>query len=241
MERKQRRLPRVKQILALLACVVLLASAVPSASAECTAGNRTVRAGVFYFDGYHMRDSEGGYTGFGIELLNLISQYSHLNFEYVGYDRPWEDMLEMLKNGEIDLVTSARKTRERTETFAFSLPIAQNSTVLSIQARNEKIRSGDYSTYDGMTVGLITGSSQNKSLAGFAVENGFTYRTREYENATQLEADLQSGAIDAILTSTLRRAENEKQLDTIEIDYFYAIVRKEDQELLEEVNYAIAR
>ena len=78
----------------------------------------TVKAGVFFFDGYHMRDSNGVYTGYGIDLLNLISQYSHLNFVYTGYDKSWEEMLDMLERGEIDVVTSARKTKQRAETFA---------------------------------------------------------------------------------------------------------------------------
>ncbi len=243
MKRKQLRLnqPYVKQIFALFVCFMLISSNIPSVTANGTANNRTVKAGVFYFDGYHMKDSDGTYTGYGIELLNLISQYSHLNFVYTGYDKSWEEMQEMLKRGEIDLVTSARKTKERAEKFAFSLPIERNSTVLSIQAQNTKIRSGDYSTYNGMTVGLLAGSSQNHSLPGFAEENGFTYQAREYDDTSQLEADLQNGIIDAILTSNLRRAENEKILDTIEIDYFYAITRKDDQALLDEINYALGQ
>ncbi len=243
MKRKQRKhllkRPYIRQILVLFVCFILTSSDIPTVSAAETPNNRIVKAGVFYFDGYHMQDSDGVYTGYGIELLNLISQYSHLNFEYVGYDRSWDDMLSMLENGEIDVVTSARKTKQRAETFAFSLPIERNSTVLSIQKNNAEIRSGDYSTYDGMTVGLLAGSSQNRSLPEFAEENGFTYQTREYDDPSQLEADLQNGTIDAILTSNLRRSENEKILDTIEIDYFYAITRKEDQDLLDEINYAI--
>ncbi len=231
----------IRQFLALIVSFIMISSGIPSAAAAETTNNRTVRAGIFFFDGYHMQDSDGNYTGYGIELLNLISQYSHLNFEYVGYDKSWAEMLEMLENGEIDVVTSARKTRQRTEKFAFSLPIERNSTVLSVQAQNTKIRFGDYDTYDGMTIGLLAGSSQNQSLAGFAEENGFTYQTREYDDLSRLEADLQSGAIDAILTSNLRRTENEKILDTIKADYFYAITRKEDQDLMDEINYAISQ
>ncbi len=244
MKRKQRwhllNRPYIKHIFALFVCLALISSSIPSAAAE-TANNRTVKAGVFSFDGYHMRDDNGVYTGYGIELLNLISQYSHLNFVYTGYDKSWDEMLDMLERGEIDVVTSARKTRQRTENFAFSNPIEQNSTVLSIQKQNTQIRSGDYNTYNGMTVGLLAGSSQNQSLADFAEENKFTYQTKEYDDPSRLEADLQNGTIDAILTSTLRRAENEKILDTIEIDYFYAITRKDDQELLDEINYAISQ
>ena len=231
----------VKPILALFICFVLLASNIPASAAEEPANNRTVKAGVFFFDGYHMRDDDGVYTGYGIELLNLISQYSHLNFEFVGYDNTWEEMQSMLLSGEIDVVTSARKTRARTETFGFSDPIERNSTVLSVREENTSFVSGDYSTYDGMTVGLLSGSSQNRTLPTFASENGFTYQTREYEDSGQLEAALKSGEIDAILTSNLRRGEGERILDTTHIDYFYAITRKEDQAILDEINYALSQ
>ena len=242
--KRQRHLPNqsyVKKILALFICVVLLASGIPASAAEEPANNRTVKAGVFFFDGYHMKDDDGSYTGYGIELLNLISQYSHLNFEFVGYDNTWEEMQSMLLSGEIDVVTSARKTRARTELFGFSDPIERNSTVLSVREENTSFVSGDYSTYNGMTVGLLTGSSQNRTLPTFAEENGFTYQTREYEDSGQLEAALKSGEIDAILTSNLRRGEGERVLDTTHIDYFYAITRKEDQDILDEINYALSQ
>ena len=203
------------------------------------AANKRVRAGVFYFDGYHTMDEEGKLTGYGIEVLQMISQYSHLNFDYVGYDKSWNDMLDMLENGEIDLVTSARKNPEREETFAFSYPIGRNSTILSVLADNTKYHSGDYGTYDGMRVGLLVGSSQNDTLVEFAKEKQFSYSTKVYENSDQLVAALKDGSIDAILTSNLRKMENERTLDTLETENFYVIVRKEDKELLEEIDYAI--
>lgn len=147
----------------------------------------------------------------------------------------------MLLNGEIDVVTSARKTRERTENFLFSLPIELNNTVLSVLTENTSIVSGDYSTYDGIMVGVLAGNSQNQYLPDFAEENGFACQTQEYGDTRQMEAALQSGAVDAILTSDLRRTENERCLDTIKVDYFYSITRKDGQELMDEINYALAQ
>ena len=231
--------PCRKQVMALLACIVLLISNLPAAAAQGREVNRTVNAGVFYLDGYHMRDEDGSYTGYGIEFLNLVSEYSHLNFTYTGYDRSWDEMQDMLESGEIDVVTSIERTDGREKKFAFSAPIGRNSTVLSIQAGNDQIRAGNYDTYDGMTVGVLAGSVRNQSLADFAEERGFTYQTREYADIARLTEDLQNGTVDAILSSSLRRTNEEKTLDTLETEYFYAIVRKDDQELLSELNYAI--
>ncbi|MDE7253940.1 MAG: response regulator [Acetatifactor sp.] len=208
-------------------------------SVPATTVNQRVKAGIFYFDGYHTKDAEGNLTGYGIEVLQMISQYSHLNFDYVGYDKSWDDMLSMLKDGEIDLVTSARKTSEREAEFAFSDPIGRNSTIISVLADNTKYHSGDYTTYNGMRIGLLAGSSQNDKLEKFAEEKHFSYSTKMYDNSQQLEEALKDGSIDAILASTLRKMENERTLDTLHTDNFYVIVRKEDKKLLKEINYAI--
>ncbi len=229
------------RIIAFAICVILILSnsiTVTAADGQ-SSNNRTVKAGIFYFEGYHMKDEEGRLTGYGIEFLNLVSEYSHLNFQYTGYDNSWNEMLTMLENGEIDMVTTARRTAEREDKFAFSLPIGRNSTVLSARADNLQLHSGDYKTYNGMTVGQLTGSSQNQSLVEFAQEKGFSFRVKEYEDSDELMAALQNGEIDAILSSNLRKAENEKTLDIIKEDNFYAIVRIDDRSLLNEFNYAI--
>ncbi|MDE7423757.1 MAG: transporter substrate-binding domain-containing protein, partial [Lachnospiraceae bacterium] len=234
----------IKRWIAALLCLFLILCDIIPANASNVSMlgeevNQRVKAGIFCFDGYHTKDEEGKLTGYGIEVLQMISQYSHLNFDYVGYDKSWNDMLAMLENGEIDLVTSARKTPEREAKFAFSYPIGRNSTIISVSADNTKYHSGDYETYDGMCIGLLTGSSQNDGLAEFAEEKHFSYSTKVYEDSQQLKEALMNGSIDAILSSNLRKVENERTLDTLQTENFYVIVRKEDKELLKEVNYAI--
>ncbi|MBD5145274.1 MAG: response regulator [Ruminococcus sp.] len=235
--------PRViclKRIAAFTVCLIIaLSNFITAFADDVQSNNRTVKAGIFSFEGYHMKDEEDRLTGYGIEFLSLVSEYSRLNFQYTGYDRAWSEMLDMLENGEIDVVTSARRTSEREELFAFSLPIGRNDTILSIRVNNTQIHRGDYKTYNGITVGQLEGSSQNQSLVEFAEENGFSYQVKEYYDSDDLAAALQSGEVDAILSSDLRKAENEKTLDIIEEADFYAIVRKDDTELLDEINYAI--
>lgn len=225
---------------AFVVCLSLALSGLTAVAAE-EPGNQTVRAGIFYFEGYHMKDGEGNLAGYGIEFLDLVSEYSHLNFTYAGYDKSWKEMLDMLEQGEIDVLTSARKIPEREEKFAFSQPIGKNSTVLSVQVSDRRFASGDYASWDGMRVGLVTGSSQNQVLDEFARERQFSYEAVEYDDAQGLAAALQEGRIDAILSSNLRKTVDERILETLETKDFYAIVRKGDQQLLAEINYAIAQ
>ncbi|MDE6660856.1 MAG: response regulator [Anaeroplasmataceae bacterium] len=230
----------VKMVLACFACLILISTNFITVSADGgVSNNRTVKAGIFNFEGYHMKDNEGKLSGYGIEFLNLVSEYSRLNFQYTGYDSSWNDMLSMLENEEIDVVTSASRTPDREEKFDFSLPIGRRKTILSIQVDNEERIRGNYETYNGMTVGLVKGSSQNQSLEDFAAEKGFKYNSREYDDSNLLATALQKGEIDAILSSNLRKAENEQELDVTEEADFYAIVKKGNTALLNEINYAI--
>ncbi|MDE5602273.1 MAG: transporter substrate-binding domain-containing protein, partial [Clostridia bacterium] len=254
----------VKIISIVTACLMLvlssftLGNAATALALDTPAPNETVKAGVFSFEGYHMKDENGGLTGYGIEFLNLVSQYSHLNFQYTAYDSPWGDvkdeetgeiivpgMLTLLERGEIDVVTSTSKNTDREAIFDFSLPIGRRRTILSIQADNEDIIRGSYDTYNGMLIGILAGNSQNDSLAPFA-ENKFTYETQEFANSAELAEALQkgraNGGVDAILTSNLRKAHDEKELDITEEADFYATVRKNDEKgkrILKEINYAI--
>ena len=67
-------------------------------------------------------------------------------------------MQQMLEDGEIDLVTSARKTPDREEKFDFSRPIGTNYGMLTVRSDNSTIVDGNYSTYNGMRVALLNGN-----------------------------------------------------------------------------------
>ena len=198
-----------------------------------------VKVGFFAFDGYHMIDENGNRSGYGYDFLRLAARYINVDYEYVGYEKSWDDMLEMLRDGRIDMVSSAQVTKERLQEFAFSKPIGSSSAMLTIRSGNEEIIGGEYDTYDGIRIGLLENNSRNEDLERFASEKGFTYTPVYYEVYTDLEDALQNGQVDAMLTSSLRKTENEWILDMFDTHDFAVIVRKDDTALLEKINYAI--
>ena len=58
---------------------------------------RTVKVGFFSYPGYHEIAEDGTYRGYGVEFLTLLQRYANLNYEYVGYDKSWAEMLDMLQ------------------------------------------------------------------------------------------------------------------------------------------------
>ena len=229
---------RASGILLLAACLLSLLS--PAASAA-PGNSRTLRVGFFAFDGYHVQDADGRRSGYGYDFLQQLARYGDWTYEYVGYDKSWAEMQDMLADGEIDLVTSAQKTPERENQFAFSdEAIGTSSAILTVKSGDERYTIGDYATYDGLRVGLVKNSSRNQKFAEFAAEKGFSYTPVYYDAVGQMTADLQSGSgIDAIFTSNLRSLDNEWILDEFAPSDFYVMVRRDDTELLSEINRAI--
>ena len=166
-----------KYVAALLVfvCVCMIFSPLTAYAAEDSSQHETVKVGFFAMDGYHVMDEEGNRSGYGYDFLRLMARYWDVDYEYVGYDKSWDDMQQMLEDGEIDMVTSPRKTPEREEKFGFSRPIGTNNGILTVRSDNSTIVDGNYSTYNGMRVALLNGSSRDKEFADFAGNKGFTY------------------------------------------------------------------
>jgi ABC-type amino acid transport substrate-binding protein len=227
----------------ILTFVIVVTSIVPltAYAEEDTSTPETVRVGFFAFDGYHEIDENGNKSGYGYDFLELTEKYANLNYEYLGYDKSWDETQQMLLDGEIDLATSAHKTEEREKLYDFSLPIGTNSMMINTRLTETDIVSGDYDTYNGITIGLLEGSSSNDKVFEFANENGFDFTAKYYKDSDSLSAALQSGVVDAVATSSLRKTDNEKTLSEFDTEYFYAIVRKGDTHLLNKINYAITQ
>lgn len=230
-----------KRAQALFLCLLLLFPFLlcPTVYAAQTMERDVIKVGFFAFDGYHMMDENGNRSGYGYDFLRMAARYLNADYEYVGYEHGWDDMLDMLEQGQIDLVTSAQITNDRLTRFAFSKSIGTSSAMLTVATGNTTIAGGDYRTYNGIRIGLLEGSSRNVDLKKFAMEKGFSYTPVYFQTASELEQSLQTGAVDAACTSSLRITDGEQVLDQFGTYDFYVIVRREDTALLDQINYAI--
>ena len=227
--------------LAILTTMLILTALLsfPARAEEAESQHERVRVGFFAMDGYHMMDEDGNRSGYGYDFLRLMARYWDADYEYIGYDKSWEDMQQMLLDGEIDMVTSASKTPDREELFDFSRPIGTSNDILTIRGDNTAIVEGQYSTYNGMRVALLNGNSRNVEFAEYAQAKGFTYTSVYFDSTEEMAKALQNGTVDAIVTSSLSRINNERILEKFGSSDFYVIVKKGNTELLNQVNYAI--
>lgn len=231
----------VTRTLVFLIALLLMLGSAASALALGHVEAKTVRVGFYRIDGYHVMDDEGNRSGYGYEVLQAMKLYNNWEYEYIGYDKGWADIQQMLLDGQIDMVISAVKTPAREEIYDFSeLAVSQSGTCLLVKAGQSPYVAGEYANYNGMRIGFIEGASQIASAAAFAAEKEFSYTPVYYKTSDELEQAVLAGTdVDAIVTSNMRIVSGTRRLELFAIQDVHAIVQKGNTELLAEIDYAL--
>lgn len=230
---------KIKRILiAAFSFLVLFGLSVYTSAAE----TETIRVGFFYQDGYHEIDENGVRDGYGYALMQYIRRYADMSFEYVGYEKSWSEMLEMLENGEIDVLTDVAVTPERQEKYLYSdIPVGSCDVILSVETGNTDIVQGIYDTYSGKRIGFIRNIAENSIFADFAKEKKFWYRAIYFDDTAQLSEALHSGEVDAVVSTDFRTGYDEWIVERLKASDVYLIVRKDNTELMARFNDALKR
>lgn len=196
---------------------------------------------AFYaFDCYHIQDKNGKRSGYGYEMMQGISKYLQCTFSYVGYDKTASECEAMLRNGELDIYTAARRTAKREAKFAFSThPAITSSTCMNIKVGNERIVAGDYRTYNGIRVGFLRRHTYNGVFLDFVKEKGFDCDIIYYETPTELSNALVNDEVDALVNSYIRIPEDEQTIENFGETPYYIMARKVDQALIDRLDDAI--
>ena len=142
------------RILALAAALLLLGGLFLSpalglhAQAEEISSPQKLRVGYYAYTGFNMIDADGSYSGYSYELLQKIARYRNVIYEYDGYDGDVNDVMQMLEDGEIDVIPNLRITPDREDRFDFTTsPVGTIASMLTVRAGNRTVIAGEYSTY----------------------------------------------------------------------------------------------
>ena len=231
---------RIKRKMALLLSLILLAVFMPSIHAFAQR-SEIIRVG-WYESPFNTTDQLGRRSGYAYDYQQKIAAYTGWTYEYV--EGSWSDLLQMLSDGRIDLLSDVSFTDERAENMLYSaLSMGAEEYYLFISSGNNEIRSEDYSTFNGKRVGANKGSVQIGLFREWAEANGIQAKIveltgKEDENITKLIR----GDIDMYL-SLDGFFENESVVPVCKIgasDFFFA-VSKSRPELLPELNNAMNR
>ena len=150
----------------------------------------------WYESPFNTTDQFGRLSGYAYDYQQKIAAYCGWNYEYV--EGSWPDLMQMLIDGEIDLMSDVSYTDERAEIMLFSaLPMGAEEYYIFISPDNEEINQDDLSTFNGKKVGIIKGSVQVGFFREWAEANGVQAEIIEMtEDTNESLAMLKRGDID---------------------------------------------
>lgn len=230
---------RILRMAALL-LVAALANALMSLGALAAENqSKVVRVG-WYDSAYCYKDHFGRRRGIAYEYQQRIAAHTGWVYEYV--EGSWPNLFQMLKNGEIDLLSDVSYVKEREEHMLFSnLPMGTESYYSFVIPENASISPEDLSTYNGKHVGVNKNSIQSGMLTDWAARNGLDINIELITNTGDEAVDrLKRGELDALvaLDGYGARYQIEPVSKIGSSDFFFAVSKKRP-DILNELNRAM--
>ena len=132
-------------MIVILLSLVMAMFLMVSLTAHAQASRKTVRVG-WYKSPFNTVDQFGRRSGYAYDYQQKIAAYTGWNYEYV--EGSWSELLQMLINGEIDLMSDVSYTDERAESMLFSsLRMGAEEYYIFISPDNEDINRDVVSTF----------------------------------------------------------------------------------------------
>ena len=200
--------------------------------------NKTVRVGYFPYANFQ----EGGYgehkQGAGYEYLQKISYITGWKYEYVYAS--FKECLDMLADGEIDILGSVSYTPERAEVIDFST-YAEGTERYWIYTREDHtdLTGGDPKQMNGCRIGAADGSYQKELLEKWLDSNQIQAEVVVCKGYDEMIEKLDADELDALVVPALSVNSDFIAITNIGASDCYFGVSKSRPDLLKELNSAL--
>ncbi len=232
---------RLRSWWCILLCLLLLTSTLAVSARAEEPLQKVVRVG-WYEDSYNITGKDGQRSGYGYEYEQSVAAYTGWTYEYV--QAGWSDLLQMMEDGEIDLMGGISYTDERAEKMLFSeLPMGREKYYLYADLKHTDISASDLTTLNGKRIALMFSSVQATQFYEWEASHNLHL---EYVGANSFEQGKEQAAnreIDCVI-STETPAWVEFGMSAIAItggsDIYFAI-NKNRPDLKEELDNAMRK
>ena len=200
--------------------------------------NKTVRVGYFPYSNFQ----EGSYgehkQGAGYEYLQKISYITGWKYEYVYAS--FKECLDMLADGEIDILGSVSYTPERAESIDFST-YAEGTERYWIYTRENhaNFADGDLKQLNGCRIGVADGSYQKELLEKWLDSNHIRAEVVVCKGYDEMIEKLDADELEALVIPALSVNSDFIAIANIGVSDCYFGVSKSRPDLLKELNSAL--
>ena len=225
-----------KNLLVFCCCLFLLLY--PFSAAATGMRPHPIRVGYTDSPGFIEKTAAGTVDGYGVAYLNEISHYTGWRYEYVY--ATWQECLELLAKGELDILGMAQYTPERAASYEFaSLPSGVEYMVMYVRNDDNEVYYNDYQSFNGLRIGVLKGNFQTEILSDVARKNTFTYQPVLFDSSKAMVEALQNKQIDAVVTGSMPLYKDLRLVARFQPDPIYFITTKGNKAVLQRLNDAL--
>lgn len=190
-------------------------------------------------------DSNGKHSGLVVDYLNEISKYTNWQYEYVEGES--QELLVMLKNGEVDLMGGMFRSESLEGIYDYpEYNMGYNYGVLYALRNNKDVRAGDLASLNGKTIGVLSNATDKiQRLQSYLEFNNIDCEIRYYE-PDEVQDDtlypyLERGEVDLLLGNDLEADGTYQIVTSFQAQPYYFATTKGNDTVLEGLNDALAR
>ena len=231
----------IRRAAAVLLCLVFVMLCLLPAVSPAESEVKTVRVGWFDTP-FNRKDSFGRRTGYSYEYQRKIAAYTGWKYQYV--EGTWSELVQMLQEGRIDLMSDVSFKEERTESMLYSsIPMGSELYYVYVDPDNTEISINNPATLNGKKVGVTATSVQRDYFLQWANEHSVSVDLIGLTcSEEESMAMMHSGEIDAFVTlDAYSDPETCTPLWKIGSSDFYFVVSKDRPDLLAELDDALSR
>lgn len=183
-------------------------------------------------------NDKGGFSGYSVDVFNKISELTGLEFDFV-YVKG-ENILEKLKNKEIDIIATSKLSTAASIGFTYSENSFCNvNGVVYTKQDNKDIYYEDFSAMRGKTIGFSKSSAHILKFSEYAAHNKFIYKEKFYDTDAQMTEALNKGEVDIIATENIFNHSDLKMIGVFNAQPYY-LMSYEGNNFLNSIDYSLS-
>ncbi|WP_432299065.1 ATP-binding protein [Collinsella aerofaciens] len=237
------RLALYRTLAVALAALAILSAVMPAPAfaADSDQQVKTVRVGwLVNNEGFQEGMPGERLSGWGYEYLQTLSYYTKgWQYEYVS--GTFNELMDMLEAGEIDLMPNISYSAEREQKLLFSSnPEGTERYYIYAKPDRDDLAKGDPQALQGLTIGCNSGVMQTIVGQQWLADEGVTCTYKEIDTGSALFEALADGEVDAvIMNDTISSPDASPMFYVGSSDYYFA-VPKSRPDLMSDINAAMA-
>lgn len=224
----------------LMLCGCIIAGFIPAFAEANASDNKTIRIGWNEDNAFYITGKNGARSGYGYDYQQTVASYTGWEYKYV--DGEWNDLMEKVESGEIDVMGCVSFTEERAAKLLYSdLPMGEERYFLYSNLSNTSISASDIDSIDGKRIGMLDGSEPAVLFSEWEEKNDISTKHIQIKNTDDALQKINNKEIDGFISVESQQWEDKgvSALINFGSSDIYYVINKDHPELKKQLDNAM--